>query len=112
MNFSNKSVLRNLYGHEFRHERVLHFLKIAVLLLIQTGEIQFEQMRQLLKGRPQDSTGEGQYMNELDHRTSAKNLTISPRRMPFNNVAFKHPAFLILEYRERPCYKDAFLKKI
>lgn len=68
-------------------------------------------MRQLLKGRPQDSTGEGQYMNELDHRTSAKNLASSPRRMPFNNVAFKHPGFLILEYRERPCYKDASLKK-
>ena len=50
MNFSNKSVLRNLHGHEVRHERVLHFLKIDVLLLIQAGEMQFEAHEATFKG--------------------------------------------------------------
>ena len=50
MNFSNKSVLRNLHGHEVRHERVFHFLKIAVLLLIQAGEMQFKANEATFRG--------------------------------------------------------------
>lgn len=42
MNFSNKSALRNLQGHEVRYERVFSFLKTAVFLMIQVGEMEFE----------------------------------------------------------------------
>ena len=99
MNFSNKSVLRNLHGHEVRHERVFHFLKIAVLLLIQATEMQF---------KANEATFRGWSIRQLKKRsingwTSSlyfKNLANSGRMLPFNNVAFKHLSFLILEYRE------------
>ena len=101
MNFSNKSVLRNLHRHEVRHERVFHFLKIAVLLLIQAGEMQFKANEATFRGWSIRQLRKGS-TNEWTSSLYIKNLANSERMLLFKNIAFKHLGFLILVQRGYP----------